>query len=54
LRSDLAYASVREVLNGGLHEFLDRLQTRLNGIGAALDSTFFSIVPEEESQMQEQ
>ncbi len=54
LRSDLAYASVLEVLNGGLHEFLDRLQTRLNGVGAALDATFFSLSPDTEGQMQEQ
>jgi len=45
LRSGLAYASVREILNDGLHEYLDSLQTRLNRVGAALDATFFSLTP---------
>jgi uncharacterized alpha-E superfamily protein len=48
LRSELAYASVREILNGGLHEYLDSLQTRMNAIGAALDSTFFTMAPADE------
>lgn len=46
LRSELAYASVTEILNAGLHEFLDGLQTRLNAVGSALDGSFFTMAPE--------
>jgi uncharacterized alpha-E superfamily protein len=47
LCSDLTYTSVEEVIQAGLHEYLDDLQTRLNRVGAALHSTFFALrVPE--------
>ena len=47
LCSDLIYTSVEEVIQAGLHEYLDDLQTRLNRVGAALHSTFFALrVPE--------
>jgi uncharacterized alpha-E superfamily protein len=49
IRSEMAYASVREVLAGGLHEYLDAFQTRLNTIGAALDHAFFTLAHNEES-----
>lgn len=40
LRSDLAYITVEEVLETGLHEYIDDLQTRLNQIGEAIFQTF--------------
>ncbi|MET0386085.1 MAG: alpha-E domain-containing protein, partial [Polyangiales bacterium] len=36
LRSELDYTSIDDVMNEGFHEFIDRLQIRLNEIGAAL------------------
>jgi uncharacterized alpha-E superfamily protein len=47
LCSDLTYTSVEEVIQAGLHEYLDDLQTRLNRVGTAVHSTFFALrVPE--------
>lgn len=40
LRADLTYTTVREVLNMGLHEFIDDLQVRLNQIGGSIFETF--------------
>jgi len=42
LRSELAYLHVDEILARGLHEFLDRLQGKLNVVGEAIHQTFFS------------
>ena len=42
LRSQLACAQADEVIDEGLHEFVDSLQTKLNYIGAAIGETFFS------------
>lgn len=54
LRAEMAYASVREVLAAGLHEYLDGLQTRLNAVGAALDVAFFGLAPTEEATQLQQ
>lgn len=58
LRSELAYSDVREIIDGGLHEFIDRLQVRLNEIGTAIHDTYFALRPIEtgssQSQMQRQ
>lgn len=40
LRADLAYAEIADILDGGLHEYIDRLQTRMIGIGDAIFQTF--------------
>jgi uncharacterized alpha-E superfamily protein len=45
LRAELSYAQVEEVIAGGLHEFLDDLQVRLNRIDVAVFSTFFALRP---------
>ena len=45
LRSELDFTRVSDVIGGGLHEFLDGFQTKLNGIGAAIHETFFAIRP---------
>jgi uncharacterized alpha-E superfamily protein len=41
LRSDLAFIAVREVIAGGLHEYLDALQVRLNRLNDAIREAFF-------------
>ena len=45
LASELTYTDVSEVLRQGLHEFLDGLQIRLNGIGDGIYSTFIEVRP---------
>ncbi len=42
LCSELAYAQVEEVLQGGLHEYLDGLQTKMNQVSQATYDTFFA------------
>jgi uncharacterized alpha-E superfamily protein len=42
LCSDLAFASVDEIIKAGLHEYLDDLQTRLNQVGQSIYDTFFA------------
>lgn len=42
LCSDLAYASVDEIVDTGLHEYLDGLQTTMNQVGAGISETFFA------------
>lgn len=41
LCSEIAYARVETIIAGGLHEYLDRLQTRINEIGSQISETFF-------------
>jgi uncharacterized alpha-E superfamily protein len=45
LRSDLDYVRITEIINTGLHEYLDDLQTRLNDLDDAVSSTFFGQTP---------
>jgi uncharacterized alpha-E superfamily protein len=40
LRADLDYGTLDEILATGIHEYIDRLQTRLNAIGLAIFETF--------------
>ena len=42
LCSELAYAQVDDIVATGLHEYLDRLQTRMNLVGAGIRETFFA------------
>jgi uncharacterized alpha-E superfamily protein len=42
LCSDLAFAAVDEVVQHGLHEYLDELQTKLNQVGQGIVETFFA------------
>lgn len=42
LCSDLAYANVEEVVQGGLHEYLDDLQSKMNRAGQGIHDTFFA------------
>lgn len=47
LRSELAYSEVNEIVDHGLHEFLDTLQTKLNTVGEAINETFITMRPVE-------
>jgi uncharacterized alpha-E superfamily protein len=42
LCSELAYARIEAIIVGGLHEYLDRLQTKMNQIGNGISETFFA------------
>jgi uncharacterized alpha-E superfamily protein len=42
LCSELAYARVEVIITAGLHEHLDRLQTKMNQIGSGIAETFFA------------
>lgn len=45
LLGDLNYTQIDEIIHGGLHEFLDELQTRLNWIDDAIFETYFTLRP---------
>jgi uncharacterized alpha-E superfamily protein len=45
LLSELNYTQIDEIIHGGLHEFLDKLQTRLNWIDDAIFETYFTLRP---------
>jgi uncharacterized alpha-E superfamily protein len=47
LQSELAYASAEQIIQRGLHEFVDNLQQRLNAAGEAIYDTFFAHRPVE-------
>lgn len=53
LRSELDYADLREITSMGLHEFLDRFQTKLNHVDDAVYETFFAIRPVETASVEE-
>src|SRR5258708_4458244 len=42
LCSELAYARVETIIAAGLHEYLDRLQTKINDVGNGVSETFFA------------
>lgn len=41
LRSELEYAKVQEIMEQGLHQYLDGLQGQLNEVGSAVSAQFF-------------
>ena len=43
LCSDLSFTSVDEIINAGLHEYLDNLQTSMNQVAAGIYETFFAL-----------
>jgi uncharacterized alpha-E superfamily protein len=45
LRSELAYARVKDIFKNGVHEYLDNLQAKLNLVGDAIFDTFFALRP---------
>ena len=42
LCSDLEYSNVDDLIEDGLHEYLDKLQTRMNQVGAGIYDRFFA------------
>ncbi|PLX93211.1 MAG: hypothetical protein C0621_08090 [Desulfuromonas sp.] len=45
LLADMDYTTIEDVLDTGLHEYLDQLQSRLNQLGGAINDTFFTLRP---------
>lgn len=43
LRAELEYTRIEDVIEQGLHEFIDNFQTRLNKFGAAIHHDFFTL-----------
>jgi uncharacterized alpha-E superfamily protein len=43
LRSYLAYTAVRDIIQQGMHEFIDFLQTQINEVGDAIFETYFAM-----------
>jgi uncharacterized alpha-E superfamily protein len=43
LCSDLAFTSIEEIIQSGLHEYLDYLQTQMNQVSAGIFETFFAL-----------
>ncbi len=43
LRSELEYADAREIIQRGLHEHVDAFQQKLNGVGLAVQTSFFDV-----------
>lgn len=45
LRSELDYAQIGDIMERGLHEFIDHFQSKLNLAGEAIQTTFFATRP---------
>ena len=45
LRSEFDYAAIEEIIQSGLHDFLDAFQSKLNRVGDAIFGTFFAMRP---------
>lgn len=45
LRADLEYTTLDEVIEIGLHEFLDKLQMKMNEVGDKIFESFFALEP---------
>ena len=45
LKADLDFAEVEDVMETGLHQFLDEFQSHLNDVGDAIFETFFALRP---------
>jgi uncharacterized alpha-E superfamily protein len=54
LEADLEYMDIDEVIDFGMHEYLDGLQTRLNQVDMAIGATFFNLKPQDGTLMMEQ
>jgi uncharacterized alpha-E superfamily protein len=54
LRSEMDYVDMAEILSGGLHEFLDGFQFKLNRTDDAIYETFFALRPVDGVMMKEQ
>lgn len=45
LRAELDFLSIDEIMQQGLHEYIDAFQSRLNQVGDAIFETFFAATP---------
>lgn len=45
LRAELDYAHVDDIIETGMHEFIDKFQHHLNDVGACIHDTFFAAQP---------
>ena len=43
LRSELDYLKIEEIMDQGLHEYVDALQSQINDIGGAIQKQFFDL-----------
>lgn len=43
LKSQLEYVSIDEIMSSGMHEYLDKIQQRLNDISSAIYNSFFDL-----------
>ncbi len=43
LKSQLEYADINDIINAGMHEYLDDIQRKLNEISSAIYETFFAV-----------
>jgi uncharacterized alpha-E superfamily protein len=42
LQAEIEYADITEIMEAGLHEYIDSFQLKLNGVGEAVASSFFA------------
>ncbi len=54
IQADIEYTDIEEVIETGLHEYLDNMQSRINEVGGAIGTTFFNIKPCSEATGSEQ
>ena len=54
IQADLEYTDISEVIDIGLHEYLDDLQIKINEVGGAIGATFFNLKPQCITSDQEQ
>jgi uncharacterized alpha-E superfamily protein len=45
LRAELDYTQISEIIDQGLHEFIDAFQVQINNVGTAIHETFFALRP---------
>ena len=50
LKSQLEYADIKDIIDKGMHEYLDEIQRKLNDISSAIYNSFFSIEPHVQQQ----
>lgn len=56
LNAELSHARAAEIIAGGLHQFVDSFQSRLNSVGMAISETFFLVAtpPQRKQALQRQ
>ncbi|TVQ17448.1 MAG: alpha-E domain-containing protein [Spirochaetaceae bacterium] len=45
LRGEFAFSEASDIMSGGLHEYLDQLQTKFGRVGTGIQKTFFGLRP---------